>query len=74
MLPNPLVYRVVRPPVSSGPNKFQDCTAFTKNRYLHAVCPTNLLGFRQKFVHSGLGPEMCFLACKFLKQRFVALI
>ncbi|CAB1078823.1 hypothetical protein D1AOALGA4SA_6548 [Olavius algarvensis Delta 1 endosymbiont] len=30
--------------VSSGPIKFRTCTAFTKNRYIHAVCSTLLLG------------------------------
>jgi len=29
--------------VSSGPNEFQACTAFTKNRGLHSVCSTRLL-------------------------------
>jgi hypothetical protein len=28
-----------RPPVSSGPNYFKVCTAFTQNRYLHAAVP-----------------------------------
>ena len=32
-----------RLPVSSGPNKCRVCTAFSKNRDLHAVCPTILL-------------------------------
>ena len=31
------------PPVSSGPISYQISTAFTKNRYLHAVCSTGLL-------------------------------
>lgn len=30
-------------PVSSGPNKYQAGTAFTKNRDLHAVCSTGWL-------------------------------
>jgi hypothetical protein len=30
--------------VSSGPNDFQACTAFTKNSGLHAVCSTRLFG------------------------------
>ncbi len=30
--------------VSCGPNEFQVGWAFTKNRYLHAVCSTGLLG------------------------------
>jgi hypothetical protein len=30
-------------PVSSGLKYFQACTAFTKNRYLHAVCSTGML-------------------------------
>jgi hypothetical protein len=29
--------------VSSGPNKAQAVTAFTKNRNIHAVCSTHLL-------------------------------
>ena len=30
--------------VSSGPNEFRVCTAFTINRGLHAVCSTRLFG------------------------------
>jgi mRNA interferase HicA len=30
--------------VSSGPNECLFCWAFTKNRYLHAVCSTHWLG------------------------------
>ena len=30
-------------PVSSSPTEFQTCTAFTGNRYLHAVCSTGMV-------------------------------
>ena len=48
------IYRNANAEVSGGLNKFQTCTAFTKNRNLHAVCSTDWLGLRRypRDVHS----------------------